>query len=72
MRYDYEFNLRPECYRCNIHLSGNWVAFREHLTQDFGEKKVEEIIKRKNEITKADRFWYEEKIREYTEVLAAL
>ena len=72
LRYDYEYNLRPSCYRCNIHLSGNWIAFREHLIKDFGVKKVEEIIRRKNDITKADRYFYIQKIEKYTEVLEGL
>lgn len=33
MRYDLE-NLRPQCYRCNIHLSGNWPAYESHLIRD--------------------------------------
>src|SRR5437588_614638 len=30
LRYDLD-NLRPSCYRCNIHLSGNWPAYEAHL-----------------------------------------
>lgn len=33
MRYDLD-NLRPQCYRCNIHLSGNWLAYESHLIKD--------------------------------------
>jgi len=72
LRYDYKFNLRPSCYRCNIHLSGNWTAFREHLIKDLGEEAVERIIQRKNETTKADRYWYTQKIEEYQKVLQEL
>jgi len=57
-------NLRPSCYRCNIHLSGNWVAYEEHLKRDGID--VDEL-KRKNKqsTVKADSLWYEAKIREY-------
>lgn len=65
LRYDFVWNLRPSCYRCNVNLSGNWIAFREHLIRDFGIKKVEEIIRRKNDTTRADRYFYEMKIAEY-------
>jgi len=64
-------NLRPQCYRCNIHLSGNWVAYEKHLLKDKGAKYTEEL-KAKNEATKGqqfDRLWYYDKIKEYEEIL---
>lgn len=58
-------NLRPQCYRCNIHLSGNWVAFEAHLTRD-GIDVAE--LKQRNEHTKGKQYdilWYLAKIEEY-------
>lgn len=68
LRYDLG-NLRPQCYRCNIHLSGNWISFEAHLRRDGID--VEEL-KRRNEATKGrqyDRLWYQAKIEEYTALL---
>ena len=64
MRYDL-MNLRPQCFRCNIHLSGNWVAYEKHLKADGIDV---EVLKQRNEDTKGgqyDRLWYENKIEEY-------
>ena len=73
MRYSLD-NLRPQCYRCNIHLSGNWIAFENRLLSQFGELYVK-ALKRENEETKGrqyDRLWYEAKIIEYGALLAEL
>jgi hypothetical protein len=58
-------NLRPQCYACNIHRSGNWPAYEAHLKRDGID--VEEL-KRRNEQTKGmktDSLWYMAKIAEY-------
>lgn len=68
LRYDLE-NLRPQCYRCNIHLSGNWPSFERHLRLDGIDV---EALKQRNYDTKHlmyDRLWYEAKIFEYTKLL---
>lgn len=68
LRYSLD-NLRPSCYRCNIHLSGNWPAYEAHLKRDGVD--VEEL-KCRNERTKGlkyDELFYKEKIAEYTALL---
>jgi len=64
-------NLRPSCYRCNIHLSGNWPAYEEHLIKDGIDV---DALKRANKRTtvKADNLWYEAKILAYEQILANL
>lgn len=60
-------NLRPQCYRCNIHLSGNWLEFEKRLIRDKGEEWVKNL-KQKNQQTKGlkyDILWYKAKIEEY-------
>ena len=66
MKYDLD-NLRPQCYRCNIHLSGNWVAFEEHLKRDKGEDFPAELKRRNQETSgaKYDELFYQSKIDEY-------
>ncbi len=70
MRYDLD-NLRPSCYRCNIHLSGNWPAYEAHLVADGIDV---EALKRRNQQTigqKFDCLWYGSKIKEYEDLLRA-
>lgn len=73
MRYSLD-NLRPCCYHCNINLSGNWIAYEEHLDQEKG-KGFAEQLKIKNRLTKSDSYridWYENKINEYQSILRDL
>lgn len=63
-------NLRPQCYRCNIHLSGNWPSFETHLKRDGIDV---EALKRRNEATKGQMYrlnWYNALIEEYEAILA--
>lgn len=64
-------NLRPQCYHCNINLSGNWPAYEKALKKEM-DADYPDFLKRKNEETKAlqyDRLYYEGKIAEYEELL---
>jgi hypothetical protein len=71
LRYDLS-NLRPQCYRCNIHLSGNWPSYELRLLRDGIDV---EALKRRNQETKGrqyDRLFYEEKIAAYSSLLSEL
>lgn len=68
LRYSLE-NLRPQCYGCNIHRSGNWPAYEAHLIRDGIDV---EALKRRNQETKGllyGRQWIIEKIAEYEQLL---
>ncbi len=70
LRYDLK-NLRPQCYRCNIHLSGNWLAYELKLKQDEGDVYVDEL-KDRNQATKGRQYditWFQNKILEYEKIL---
>jgi hypothetical protein len=70
LRYSLD-NLRIQCYSCNIHKSGNWLAYEQRLRKEQGISFVEEL-KERNEKTKGGMFredWYEQRIREYRELL---
>lgn len=62
LRYN-EDNVHCQCYRCNIHLGGNYVTYRERMVGLYGEKKVREIEQSRHNITKD--FDYEEAITTY-------
>lgn len=64
LRFDLD-NLRIQCYRCNIHLSGNWPNFYQNMVAESGKKKVDALLKRKTAYTKADSQFYLAKIAEY-------
>lgn len=66
LRYDLD-NLRPQCYSCNIHKSGNWIAYEEHLTEEKGPNFVAELKKRNQETKglKYDEIFYQNLINDY-------
>lgn len=69
MRYDLD-NLRVQCYRCNINLSGNWIEYEKRLNREKGDGFTEKL-KQRNESTKGlqyDRIWYETYINNYKEL----
>jgi len=73
LRYDLR-NLRIQCYACNIHKSGNWLAYENRLKIDHGQDYVDRL-KARNEETKGKQYtslWYENKITEYTSLLKTL
>jgi len=63
LRYDLD-NLRPSCYRCNIHLSGNWPAYEQHLIKDGIDPN--ELKRRNRETTgrKYDILFYQRLLEE--------
>lgn len=65
-------NLRIQDYYCNINLGGNGSEFYRRLVAEIGQEKVDALFILKNKITKADRYFYETKIAEYTALLASL
>jgi hypothetical protein len=69
LRYDLR-NLRIQCYHCNINLGGNGSFFYKNLVEEKGQDYVDQIFKDKHKTVKADWVWFEEKIKEYTEILA--
>jgi len=64
--YFNEDNVHGQCARCNLWLSGNQYEYGVKL----GEKKVQELYKLKQEITKD--YPFEEKIAYYNEKLKEL
>ena len=67
--YFTEDNTRPQCYHCNISLSGNTAVFERNLKAELGDEVVEEIYKTRHNSEKRDAFWYLNKIEEYKEKL---
>lgn len=41
--YFHEQNVHAQCYRCNIHLSGNWTAYERFIIQRYGEEVDKEL-----------------------------
>ena len=73
LRYDLG-NLRPQCYHCNINLSGNWIAFEEQLLQEMGDKHAA-TLKKRNQLTKGAMYrddWYHAKLAEYEAIVKTL
>jgi len=36
-------NSRPQCYRCNVHLHGNLIEFRERMITEIGLERLEKL-----------------------------
>jgi hypothetical protein len=71
LRYDLR-NLRPQCYRCNVNLSGNGAIFAHNLAEREDQEYVDQLHRDRSIIVKADKAFYEERIRLYTAILADL
>lgn len=71
LRYSLD-NLRASCYRCNIHLSGNWVAYEQHLKADGIDPEALKTRNRETIGMKADVTYYQSKIDAYTVILSEL
>jgi len=72
LAYDLK-NLRPQCYHCNINLSGNWPAFEARLLAEEGQAYVNDL-KDRNRATKGQKFgtpWLIKKAEEYRALLEA-
>lgn len=68
LRYDLR-NLRPQCYMCNISLSGNGAFYYHRILDIHGQEYIDNIFADKARITKLDRTFLEAKISEYKELL---
>lgn len=60
-----EDNCRPQCVGCNIWGKGKMLDFEEHLKQDLGEKKVEELKQSRHKIVKLYPVDLEKMIEDY-------
>ncbi|MCG8608939.1 MAG: recombination protein NinG [Pseudomonadales bacterium] len=67
--YFTENNVRPQCHRCNCHLSGNSEVFRRGLILEIGEEAVNDMYDTRHEVIKRSRTWYEEQIARYKQEL---
>lgn len=65
LRYDFR-NLRPQCFRCNIHGGGQGAEYYKNMVKTKGQAYVNQLFKDKNVIVKADVDWYQGKIDLYT------
>lgn len=65
-------NLRPQCYACNIHRSGNWISFESHLKRDGIDPEALKQANRDSIGLKADSLFYEAYIAKYEALLASL
>lgn len=71
LRYDLR-NLRPQCYRCNIDLSGNGAVFYRNLVRDEGQAYVDTLFSDKERVITANRAFYQFLIDEYTTIARGL
>jgi len=70
--YFNEDNVRPQCYHCNINLSGNTVIFGENLKAEIGAIELEKLDSIRHLPVKVTRYEYENLIIEYKNKLMNL
>ncbi len=68
----HEDNIRPQSPAENIWKHGNPIEFRINLVDEIGEERVKALENRRKELFKPTRQFYEAKILEYQEKLAAI
>jgi hypothetical protein len=71
LRWDLR-NLRPQCYRCNIDLSGNGAVFYRKLVLEEGQEYVDQLFKDKDMDIKASRTFLQGLIDDYSAFAAKL
>lgn len=57
--------VRPQCFHCNVSLSGNSEVFRRNLIDDIGIERVEELYETRSLHIKRSIDWYLEMIKKY-------
>ena len=68
LKYDLRV-LRPQCMRCNIHMGGQGADYYKRMLKEIGEEAMAQLEKERQILTKADSFWYENKIQELEKML---
>jgi len=58
--YFHEFNVHAQCIRCNLNLSGNTDIYLQNLITKYGQEKVNELRRIRQEITPS---WTEEEYK---------
>lgn len=65
-------NSRLQCYRCNCHLHGNIIEYRERLIKEIGVEEVEKLEASRHQATKLGRSDYLQMIEDYTAEIKSL
>ena len=63
LKYDLRV-LRPQCYRCNIHLGGNSAEFYRKMVQENGQEYMDKLHAERNITVKAYD-WYLKLLEDY-------
>lgn len=66
LRYD-ESNCHPQCIKCNLHLHGNLIPYRENLLIKIGEEELERLDSCRNKPYKPSKIELVAIILEYRE-----
>ena len=59
-------NTEPQCFRCNISLSGNTVEFMKRKIEEIGQEAFDEMYQRRHDQTKLTKTDYEEMTKKFT------
>lgn len=62
-----EYNVHPQCVKCNHFLSGNLIEYYSFMLKTYGESKVEDLRRLSKKTWKPSRLELEEIIKKYKE-----
>jgi hypothetical protein len=65
-------NSRISCFRCNVHLHGNVIEFRERLINEIGVKRVEKLESERHKPVKLGRMDFMDMIVNFREQIKEL
>jgi len=68
IRWD-ETNCNCQCAGCNVFKHGNMVEYSLRMIEKYGLEYIEELNKKKNQITKLDKAWYLTQIEHYKKLI---
>ena len=57
------WNVKPQCYACNMRYGGRPQEFRERMVEEYGEEEVQEMALRRHDI----RQWTREELKDLIE-----
>lgn len=70
--YFLEDNVHAQCCGCNVFRHGNLVPYTLNMIKEYGQERVDELIRLNHTIKKFKAWEYEEIITKYTEKIDQL
>lgn len=67
-----ERNVHPQCYACNMYKSGNLIKYYRFMLKTYGQKVIDELERKNEEVVKYKVWDFERIEQEYKDKLKKL